>query len=337
MSSLPMLQPVSWEQLPATLANSLPEAERQIYQVIWDCALACTLVAPILQHTRTVFQHEQLRLAIAGIEPSPNKVGYWRFRQDYPYYAFPAQITPPPSQAIQVLATHIVPVGAPTLGSLLLAIQELEIGSALSVTDSLESLLTATDSPLLILRGNERKQPMTVGVTALGGERLAEWEALDLTGVAAKTSTVIAAIAEGQLSYQDGLIAITSDTSLSYSAAHYIDAQCAKWKGLSRNEGLAALAVANNKPVHHEGLPKWLDPEVNLSAEHPLRAVKRDMESALAIEKPNWRAITAEQRAQARLDWLIARQGEYLDCLPVMTGEEGRFSAVRYWLTGVKG
>ena len=119
-------------------------------------------------------------------------------------------------------------------------------------------------------------------------------------------------------------------------AAAYIDAVCARWKGLGREEGLNAVAFGERGMPRHEGLPAWLDPDILLPVTHPLRALRERMEKELATAHPVWYALTDDERADARLLWLSSHEREYRDALPNMEGEQWRLSAIRYWLTGSK-
>ena len=81
MNSHPMLQPTDWTQPPSSLVNGMPEVRLQLYRLIWDCALACTLRAPALQHVRTIFKTDSgHEIAFAAAIPHADRLGYLRFR-----------------------------------------------------------------------------------------------------------------------------------------------------------------------------------------------------------------------------------------------------------------
>ena len=118
---------------------------------------------------------------------------------------------------------------------------------------------------------------------------------------------------------------------------------CRQWRGMSRDDAMLEQAKLAYKPPLLNALPAWIDPEVQLSNDHPLRAWRKRMEADLALANAAWSVTDAAQRAQARLDWLrasapqIAAEGGGDEFAAAMDAQTGRYSALRYWLTGMEG
>lgn len=342
MSEHPMIQPVDWTVTPEDLIKTVPETRRQIYRVVWNSALAGTLVPPVLQHYRLIYQCGQEHLAVASVQPLPHKLGYWRFRKDFPATAFASQFVIPLSNTLELKTTRIVATQSITLGKLILIMQARGIGTAASSAGLLKDLLPEmpTAHSLLACTSESNGISETVELTTHGHVQLKLWRTHQLLGFSQQTTAVISAIASGQVGYREGLSAVVSVAGETFTsvdaAAHYIDEQCVRWKGLSRDQGHSALATYKSKPPHFEGLPRWLDPEVLLAQNHPLRELRVQMEADLVAHRQDWRAVTDQERALARLQWLQQNQDRYQSMLPDLEEENGRFSALRFWLTGFR-
>jgi len=102
MSAHPMLQPVDWSLTPESLKGGIDEDRRNIYEVVWNSAIACTLKPPVLVHHRFVYGDGHYRVAIASVSPAQEKVGYWHFRDDFPSFPFPTQREIPDSYTLTV-------------------------------------------------------------------------------------------------------------------------------------------------------------------------------------------------------------------------------------------
>ena len=372
MSAHPMLQPTDWSQAPETLLGSMPEKRLALYRLIWNCALACTLRAPILEHARATFVAANgKRVAFARTCSAATQQGYWRFRTDFPRTAFPRSVQAPALQEMRVLGAWAARSQISTLGSLILAMQEQGIGTPSSAAGILKNMLEPPEGsaqsrqPLIVLQtdkpgepdGRQPQQPAAtpaleqahVQITEHGRRQLAAWYDAGLIGCNRTNNQTIEAVARGDMTLHAGLQSIfrlnpaqpanTVHQAQADAAAEVIDAICQLWSGLGRDQALQGMAVARNTHKR-SGLPTWLDPEVALPPEHPLRALKKDMQAALISARPEWETLEQSEKAKASLDWLrhyCAHGGALATVLsPHMFGEMAQFSALRYWLTGAR-
>jgi hypothetical protein len=334
MSSHPMIQPVDWSQPPEQLRNAMPEDRRQIYQIIWDCALAATLVAPRLRHERVIYTYGGIKIAEHAVIPDPNKRGYWRFRKDIPALPFPASKTTIPRGKTYVQEVSIVSAGEITMGALVTEITHRGISTPASIARLMKSLIEGgplSDSVLW------NQSEFYLQISPSGAESLKEWGKRGLLGKAQSTTQLVKAVEHGDKGYYEACAEIfQNDREKELHAAAYIDTVCTKWKGLGREEGLNVLAMEEQGLPMHEGLPAWIDPEKLLPEKHPLRDLKRRMEQEMISAHPAWRAYADQKKASFRLGWLHKHAEEYQGTLPAMTDGQWRMSAVRYWLTGAK-
>lgn len=352
MTAHPMLQPTDWAQTPDALDGAMPQTRLQLYRLIWDCALACTLKAPILQHVRTTFSAVGgATVAFATVVPASAFLGYWRFRSDVPRGGFPHGVQTPPVEPLQIADAWVSSPNAVTLGALIASMEDEGIGTPASSAKMLKDMLEPQDNtiqsrkPLLVLEANGRNQRQHVHVTEHGRSQLAAWERAGLLGRNSAVNQTIEAVASGDLSLQSGLQAVFNITpgellDQAMGAESYIDSICQHWAGLGRDQGLQELAVArvNAKVKNHTGLPKWLDPEESLAPNHPLRRLKQEMEDALTQSRPEWESLEEREKADARLDWLLAYCSCDSDANQMLHshlfGPMASFSALRAWLVG---
>lgn len=117
-------------------------------------------------------------------------------------------------------------------------------------------------------------------------------------------------------------------------AALFIDAICLQWAGISREESSQTADVKRIVPPQHPGLPEWLDPEIKLPANHPLRVLRQKMEEALVIENRHWENLDNSQKADLRVSWLLSHRDLHPDLGRLFNGPDTDFSALKYWLTG---
>ena len=333
MSAHPMLQPTDWAQTPESLRAAMPEVGRQIYQVVWDSSLACGLRAPVLTHTRSIYAAGELSLAVASVAHVQDRLGYWRFRTDFPRWRFDHNTAQVNSHSARVRDAWAVQVPVVTMGGAIGILQAKVIGTAASTSGMLQELFCAK-SPLVEYVQEGQGQSIRVKVTALGHQRVADWKRHTLLGQTAQVTRLVESVESAQLGYRQALTEIADDVDQAESAARYIDSLCAQWKGLGREEGLGAIEVGRRPLPHHEGLPQWLDPENKLPADHPLRATRQKMESDLTARHPEWLALTPLERSLARVDWIAVHRDELGAFLPQIEGMGSEFSALRYWLTG---
>ena len=170
MSSHPMIQPVDWNRDPSSLEGAMPEARRQIYQLVWDSALACTLVAPDLQHRRHFFHagpSGETTLVVACVMGGEKRQGYWRFRQDYPHWVFPInKATGAEPSQLEIRSVAAVPAASITLGRLILGLEQRGIGTPASLAGLLQKMITKTGSSSASLRLSSLES--TASLPALG-------------------------------------------------------------------------------------------------------------------------------------------------------------------------
>jgi hypothetical protein len=328
-----MIQPVDWSESPEALHMAMPEDRREIYQLVWDCALAVTLVAPVLRHERTIYECNGVKIAVHNvISASPIK-GYWRYRRDIPALSFPCNIERGGADTTRWYRTVVSTRGV-ALGAYIMAITQHGIGTSASLARLLQTLCEGEVLAGAVLLN---EADLKLSITKKGQSLLKGWEQSGLTGTAKRTTQLIREVEDGKTDYRTAADQVFQDSpEQAPGAAAYIDAVCTRWKGLGRDEGLNAVAFGEHGMPRHEGLPAWLDPEVLLPATHPLRVLRERMERELVADQSAWYAFTDDERAVARLLWLTDHEGEYRDVLHDMVGEQWRLSALRYWLTGSK-
>lgn len=355
-----MLQPTDWAQPPDTLVGAMPQKRLELYRLIWDCALACTLKAPLLRHARATFTTlGGAVVAVASVEPASAFRGYWRFRTDMPRLPFPHGVPTPPVETLQIVDTSVTSPQAPTLGSVIASMDARGIGTPASVANMLKDMLepqgntARSRQSLLLLEPDARRERLHVHVTEHGRKQLAVWEGAGLLGRNTAITQAIEAVSSGDISVESGVEAVFNNdpankTNARYweqadGAGRYIKAICEQWAGLGREDGLLALAADRRRfsRKQRSGLPKWIDPEDALAPDHPLRLLKQVMEEALMQSHPAWESLVERDRADARLAWLLdycSRDPDAAQVLqPHLFGPLASFSALRLWLIEVRG
>jgi hypothetical protein len=185
-------------------------------------------------------------------------------------------------------------------------------------------------------------KPARVKLTERAVQHLGSWREAGLLGHTAHRNEVLDQVTAEKMSYLDAARELAGPQlgDLSMNFARQIDDLCVRWQGASRHESMQAVAAEQAKPPRFAGLPAWLDPDEVLDADHPLRAIRERMEAQLFLENPTWHAMSNTQRGHKRLQWLGERR-EVLEpdggaLLNAALSPEGRFSALRYWLTGLE-
>jgi len=232
----------------------------------------------------------------------------------------------------------VIHKGLVPVGKLILDMEKNGIGTAGSTASVLDEL-TTKEKPLLrvALQDKNRCKPLSISLTEKGKQQLELWRQHGLIGFRGKATAVINQVADGLLWSGEALNVLIGENKPAMDAAErYIENECLKWKGLSREEGLTALKKGQTLPPRIEGLPMWLDPEINLPADHPLRDIRRRMEEDLVIKFGDWITMSDEKRGLARLEWLKGHQAEYAGILPALEGYMIRYNTLVYWLTGLK-
>lgn len=407
MSAHPMLQPTDWAATPQSLAQGIPEQRRQLYELVWNSALACTLKAPLLRHSRFNFKAHQTNFAVACVQADTSRTGYWHFATDYPQWWFPTEPRLPPGDKLVLKKTWVEKANTLTMGQLLRTMSRLGIGTPASTARLLEESfgLGGIKQPAMLeLRVSQPGQPMCVSLTTFATTKLASWQSQHLIGKTAVTNAAVKAVEEGAIGYRKALTLLArmdrgdaadaarhlqaeprvsghvldricmpdqagvfDEARSSFSAtrlyaslgasqllapdgpsifqsldnedaatkaALFIDAICGQWAGVSREESYQAVACNRTTLPQHPGLPEWLDPEVQLPADHPLRVLRQQMEDDLVVKNGYWQTLDNDQRATLRASWLQDHQDRYADLNAVFKGPGAQFSALRYWLTG---
>jgi hypothetical protein len=212
-------------------------------------------------------------------------------------------------------------VAGPTWSALLEQMESERIGTPASYADLLSRLVAG---------GSVEETPgtSTVLLTALGASIA---EAAERAGVQARAqlqrqATTIDAVAEGRLPTAEALRDLHVPEATSVGAA--IDAVAELW-GQHDAESLRAAQRGAASRVPPVALPIWIDPERQLAAEHPWRAIRDSMERDLGASL-EWSFISAAEQRIARWRWLLAHRGDW----PEDLGETQRFSALVAWLIG---
>lgn len=352
MSSHPMIQPVAWSQHPDELINAMPESRLKIYRLIWDSALACTLKAPILQHTRATYSSGTVTVAIASVTPFDNFRGYWRFRTDVPKLNFTYGSKLANSPTLKIVKAWPVTAFQITLGQLISKMQTEGIGTPASTASLLKELLHpttgSTAQSFLELSHDAHQHRHTVTITDNGESKLISWSDAGLIGRNRVITQNVTALANGEIRTQEGVYAIFGiNDEASFNEpqlkqangmCRYIEDVCQQWAGLGREQGLHEFAKAQHsmKPKMQLDIPAWLDPEVGLPFDHPIRLLKHQMEDELMYAHPSWTSLSSNDQASKCIEWLedyCLVSGTTADMVrPHIFGPLASYSALKAWL-----
>ena len=347
----PMLQPVSWEasDAPETARKNMAPSRSRVYELVWHTALACAMRPPVLQHTRFVWAFGDFHLAAATRKPLPQEEGYFKERTDFPPERWPLAGDLPRSASWQLTRLEMRPVEAPTVGEFLQGLATARIATAGGLHKLWDELSGESDRlagqlPSSHLELQPAGDAVRVQLSKESQDLVHEWRERGLLGQLGQRNGLLDSVEAGETSWRDAARALAGPEleALADTFSRQIDEVCRQWQGLSRGEGLIAVAGEQAKPPHFGGLPAWMDPEELLPDGHPLRALRGKMEASLALDNPNWRTLLESERALKRLAWLRNHRRSMEEPVPpeldaALTENTGRYSALRYWLTGLQG
>ena len=350
MSAHPMLQPVDWNLSPQTLAGSVHPDRLSIYEVIWNCAIATTLKPPVLTHRRTFIDHASSPLVIASVAPTSRLAGYWQFRQDYPQTVFPINHDAALGPWV-VKDAQPVPSDRVSLGRLIYEMTRISIATPASLAGFLKNTLEPTskktqrlklakDAPIFTgINGRQFGAKWSVTLTGRAVADLQKWQAAGINTDATSLREAIADISSGEMTVRDALDSVLpKDFPINLEKAiQAIELACDKWRGLGREDGLRQLAGAGVRPPHVSGLPAWLDPELILEPDHPLRSIRQVMEHELGSAIQGWRLLAFDKQVRHRQAWLRHKKesGQGAGALiPDLGQPNARFDALLIWLQG---
>lgn len=351
----PMLQPSAWGDgdHPDHVELNLPKDRAAIYRIIWHASLACAMRPPELRYTRALWPtHKGVTIAAASLQVIPGKEGYWLERQDYPPKRWPLSKTPLPIGNTVLGGVSLHAPRGPSPGQMIQGIFDAGITTPASIA-SLVSLLLGKDlsspngpHPKALVKFERNQSGFSALLTKEGTERVQIWKTAGLVGRVRSRNEIVEAVENGFLIPRVALDQLVSNSSnlspVADLVARQIDALCEQWRGMSREDGMLERTKLAHKPPQLNALPKWIDPEILLPAEHPLRKWRERMESDIAVSDPAWLAADVAQRARRRLKWLrdhapqIIMDGGGEEFSASMDPQTGRFSALRYWLTGLE-
>lgn len=342
MSAHPMLQPVDWSKSPDSLEGAIHPTRLMVYRTLWDSAIAVTLRAPHLAYERTLARTlDGTLVAAMTINASPERQGYWPFRQDFPASIWPTATSSPTGPILYIEKALPVRANALTLGKLISRTEAESIGTPATTADLLKTAIQPEGNrpPSLLL--DEEVTLSSPGMRKLvrvsdsGRQALEHWRKAGLIEDAAENQTELDLLAQGDLTVREVLAHRFPELSNEVvdRICADIEGQCDRWRGLSHADGLRAITREQAKPPKLSGLPRWIDPDKQFAEDHPLRQLRNDMEGELASTHHDWATMTGHTRAQHRLAWLRAHQLDNQD-IPNFDDEYAQFNAVIHWLLG---
>lgn len=272
-----------------------------------------------------------------GVTRVGARVGYWRFRQDFPaqsFMAFTDQRSFQDAITLTVKGTKAAPRdrGA-SVARVLDGMARNHLATATSAAPLLKGL-TDEPSPWLVKATPESELRFSLGEKAR--HWLGHWRKAGLLDQSEKATDRIDAVASGAIGYRAALHdLLPDDPARCETMARQIDALCERWQGLGRDAGLKVIRKQQAGVPHHEGLPAWIDLESQLPKDHPWRQVRIEVEATLSARYRDWISMASEERAQRRLEWLT-RNARDPELLAHLEGPLTRFDAIRYWLTGMR-
>ena len=229
MSAHPMIQPTDWLKEPDSLIGGISEDRRLLYQMVWDKAIACTLRSPLLVHNRHLFQCDQHVIAVATVTASATRVGYWKFRQDFPKFPFPHQSVLIKPTGLTLVKVEPKLQNRTTIGDLIFEMKKNRVGTSAGVAELLEKQFVGYGKNGFVSYSRTQKNgSIQIQVTTLGRAAVSKWSNNNLIGNAAKVTDIVSSVRDGHIGYRQALDEITNDAALSLSAAEYIEIQCEK-------------------------------------------------------------------------------------------------------------
>lgn len=368
----PMIQPVSWgvDAHPGRVALNWPKERAELYKVVWGSSMACAMRPPLLRHVRAVWECAGVgKVAAAQLTAEVGREGYWLERSDYPGVSWPvnamshrigewgfSSLSSARIESVSLVAP--LASGGLTLGVMIQGIFDAGLTTPASISGLVADLLgrgrPSEAGGARVNRAVAFVETKDVGVdgrrhvvlTAEGAARLDRWRSADLVGRVGSRNSVVDLVERGELSPRDGLRELVGEhpvlRAIGDCVARQIDAMSLQWAGMGRAEGLLEQAKLSHRPGQRNALPSWMDPEFSLPADHALRRWRERMEAELALADPTWALLGEQVRAQKRFEWLMAHQqqiaqdGGAQEFASAMDPYVGKFSAVRYWLTGLE-
>lgn len=285
-----------------------------------------------------------------GVAPVKDNQGYWLERKDHPRTKWHLNNAAPTLLPAQVAGFQLRDHRYPNPGQMIQGVFDSGITTPASIVPLFQQLLDVSGQS-----NGSRARPLVefvfdqgrkvARVTTLGAKRYRLWCSVGLVGQVKKRNEAVGQVDRGEITHRDALSSLVSDScefsALADKVAKQIDDLCETWRGMSRNETSNAMAKVAHRLPRLTALPSWMDTEKLLPVEHPLREWRKRMEANLAQSDPAWALLTEQQRAQRRLEWLkehseeIPSTGGGDEFSAAMDKDTGRFSALRYWLTGL--
>jgi len=349
----PMIQPTSWgdEDEPDVVARNLPKDRADIYRLIWHTSLACVMKPPLLNHVRALWESPSgVVVAVASVSAVKHNEGYWLERQDHPRIGWPAGHDRPTLDGALVLDCNIRDHRYPSPGQMIQGVYDSGITTPASIVPLFQRLLGRPEhnnkkAPRALVQFVAEHGRKTACLSEFGAASYERWCSAGVVGQVKKRNEAVAQVERGEISHRDAMSALVGESpelsAVADTVARQIDQLCERWRGMSREATLNEMAKVAHRPPRFTALPSWMDPEKLLPAEHPLREWRQRMEASLAQSDPAWTLLSEQQRAQRRFAWLkehadeISASGGGEAFSAAMNKETGRFSALRYWLTGL--
>lgn len=161
------IKPANWKVPPDKLDDGWPTPLRQVFRLVWDSALACSMKPPLLIHRRYTYcatdDATVVALASVGVD---RREGYWKIRKDYPVWDFPTVPTtqlPPPLPRLRVERTRPVYVPGATMGRLLRELEHRGVASAKDTVAILKGLIETQPNRLCLAQNEGAEQALTMG------------------------------------------------------------------------------------------------------------------------------------------------------------------------------
>lgn len=244
-----------------------------------------------------------------------------------------------------------VPSDRVSLGRLIYEMTRISIATPASLAGFLKNTLEPTskktqrlklakDAPIFTgINGRQFGAKWSVTLTGRAVADLQKWQAAGISTDATSLREAIVDISSGEMTVRDALdFVLPKDFPINLEKAiQAIELACDKWRGLGREDGLRQLAGAGVRPPHVSGLPAWLDPELILEPDHPLRSIRQVMEHELGSAIQGWGLLAVDKQVRHRQAWLQHKKesGQGAGALiPDLGHPNARFDALLIWLQG---
>jgi hypothetical protein len=348
-----MIQPTDWgsRSEPDVVALNVDSKTGALYRLVWHTSLASAMRPPVLKHQRAVWTTGSgHRIAVANVTPALGKEGYWLERKDHPLTRWPMTAMPTlPPRSARVRGVTLRPVPLVSPGQLIQGLFDARIATASSLSALVLQLLgkpgeNALHAPSALVEFTGDPGRRQARLTAEGWARWSDWTTADVIRQVEKRNALVEAVSDGAISPWDAIADIVDNVAevqpLARAVADQIDALCARWRGLKREDAMLSQAKQVHRPPVLIGLPRGIDPESQLPADHPLREWRQRMEVELGTADTEWHQSDEAARSVQRATWLAEHESEIRangggpEFLTAMDPVSGRFSAIRYWLMG---